>query len=76
MPSAVVNEDSNTGPYIDAWMEKIANHRGDGDKCEAQELAAEINDDERITDDERIKRLRPVFAAVNPPRRLVWRPDL
>jgi len=77
MPTAVTDTDDNddiVGPYIGAWKQKIEGE--DGDRHEAQELAVDINDDEGITDDERIRRLRSVFAAVKPPRRIVWRPDL
>ena len=40
-----------------------------------EDAAAEINDNKDTTDDEKIAKLRKVFAAVDPPRRIVWLPN-
>ena len=75
-PQQVLSKTDVAKSYKSAWKSRLKTD-GNGEHSEpAQYIAGDINDDDSITDDERIKRLRPVFAAVNPPRRLVWRPDL
>jgi hypothetical protein len=54
--------------YAEAWQAKDATD----DDISLESLAVDINDDPEISDNERIKQLRPIFAAVNPPRRIVW----
>jgi len=67
---APVEEKRAVARYKKSWLRKLKDNRGQ--KISGEDLAAEINDDDSITDDERIRRLRPVFAAVSPPRRIVW----
>jgi hypothetical protein len=37
--------------------------------------AISINDDPSTTDDQKIEKLRPIFAALTPPRVIDWRPN-
>ena len=57
--------------YISDWRATL--EIGD-EVLEREEHAVEINDALRMTDEERIKMLRPIFAEMD--IILVWRPDL
>jgi hypothetical protein len=78
MPSELVSQDKK---YAASWLKTVPNkvakqfrdddpHIDPNDSLET--AAVEINDDTSFSDDERIAKLRPIFAAVNPPRRIVW----
>lgn len=55
--------------YQDGWLAYV-----DEEHRDREGLAAFINDDLNLTDNQRLEKLRPIFASMNPPRRIVWRP--
>lgn len=86
MPSDVQDLDDLVPRPIRGWAARIGDRPSllkvesdDGTPLNSRDLlenlAARINDNKKTTDDEKIAKLRHVFAAVVPPRKIIWKPN-